>query len=156
MKSYKQLLESLPPITHMQSTVGPDGRLIKIMSDGSEIPYNVKDIPPNEMDNVLSVTKDTIINIIKDSIPFFAKGFVSADLDDWNHILNILVNWGKEGGDIIAVPGEGVGYYLPIKYLNKAKKKLKDIIDDGNIHPDVNYNAWILETLQSLYDNVME
>ena len=147
MKSFKQHLnESVPTLTHVQSTTNPDGRLIKIMSDGSQTPFKVNDV--EDTTKLFITSQEVITDIIKDSIPFYAKPFVEADLDNWQHILQILGNWGKDNPSF--------GYYLPVKYNAKAEKALQRVIDGGEVHPDINYNAWILEILQGLHDMLTE
>ncbi|MBC8442921.1 MAG: hypothetical protein H8D80_01890 [Proteobacteria bacterium] len=154
MKTFKHLIESLPlgpptaPPIHVQSHMNSDGRFIKVMSDGSKVPYSYNDTYGQLRTEFNTQIKETITNIIKDGVPWYAKGFVQADLDNWHHIMQILGNWGK--GD-----GEANGYYLPVKYLEKAKKELQNVIDGGEFHPDINVNSWILEYLQNLHDDVM-
>tara|TARA_Y100000310_G_C20017651_1_gene505922 strand:- start:75 stop:524 length:450 start_codon:yes stop_codon:yes gene_type:complete len=149
MKNFKQHLNEsvpdVPALTHVQSAVNPDGQLIKIMSDGSRIPYGVEDV--QDQSGLFKVSQKVITDIIKDSIPFYAKPFVEADLDNWQHILQILGNWGEDNP---------IGYYLPTKYTARAEKALQKVIDGGEVHPDINYNAWILEILQGIHDMLTE
>ena len=146
MKTFKQHLnESVPTLTHVQSTTNSDGRLIKIMSDGSETPFKVNDI--EDTTELVKASQEVIIDIIKDNIPLLVRPFVEADLDNWDHISQILRNWGDEPPS---------GYYLPVEYLDDAEVKLQKVIADGNVHPDINYNAWILEILQVLHDMLTE
>ena len=143
MKTFKQYLnESVPTLTHTQSTTNPDGQLIKIMSDGSQTPFTIDDV--EDTTQLTSEFKLVLTDIIKDSIPFYAKPFVEADLDNWEHIMQIFMNWG--GSE------HSSGFYLPVKYTAKAEKAMQKVIDGGDVHPDINYNAWILELLQGLLD----